>query len=335
MAKGNQYILYVCDANNDRIVGFNARALSAEPLISFGSKGALIGELDRPRGLSIAGNEIVVAELGNNRCSVWTHGGDCTRTIGDVASANGALPLRQPFGVLHAHGLLLVTESTTFGRLVVFTPEGIPLQVLSPRGCAALGGMVADANWIYVLVCFAPAHGWHSRCLAKFLCQLPTHTVAKRLAVHAHVRTPKKAMCSPSRPIRPQNSERRAQNVSNQRLVRRRQRRRGAPVEAAAWLPLWRRPPRRQRPRRRHHRRRLCMLPNVVVNPTVVWLPPASTPRPATVPVVMWKEVRRLRAAAVAVLLPRSQFLRNGWRIMLTIRCRRSLRSVTLPPRLD
>ena len=99
----------------------------------------------------MAGTEIAVAELGNNRVSVWTLSGDCTRTIGDMASANGALPLRQPFGVLHAHGLLLVSESTTFGRLVVFTPKGEPLQVLSPRGCAALGGMAADAHWVYVL----------------------------------------------------------------------------------------------------------------------------------------------------------------------------------------
>ena len=153
MARGSQLMLYVCDANNDRIVGFNARALSAAPLVAFGSNGALAGELDRPRGLSVAGSELVVAELGNNRCSVWSsHSGECTRTVGDVASENGALPLRQPFGVMHAHGLLLVTESTTFGRLVVFSwPAGEPLQVLSPRGCAALGGMVADAHWIYCL----------------------------------------------------------------------------------------------------------------------------------------------------------------------------------------
>ena len=36
--------------------------------------------------------------------------GELMMTFGDVASPGGALPLRHPYDVLHAHGLLLVSE---------------------------------------------------------------------------------------------------------------------------------------------------------------------------------------------------------------------------------
>ena len=146
--------LYVVDSNNDRVLKLNARRLTDEPLGSFGVSGSLPGELDRPRGISIAGGEVVVAEMGNNRVSVWTHEGECVRTFGDQPSANGALPLRQPFGVLHAHSLLLVTEHAGGGgssRLCVFTPQGIPLQILAPPECGGLGGLATDGDWIYAL----------------------------------------------------------------------------------------------------------------------------------------------------------------------------------------
>ena len=145
-------VLYISDANNDRILALNARAMDTAPLGSFGNgSGSAPGQLDRPRGLSVAGAELCVAELGNNRVSVFNHDGKFLRTIGSEASENGALPLRQPFGVHHAHGLLLVSEFSTFGRLCVFTPQGAPLQVLCPKTCGGLGGITSDAHWIYVL----------------------------------------------------------------------------------------------------------------------------------------------------------------------------------------
>ena len=71
--------------------------------------------------------------MGNNRLSVFSLDGTFLRTIGDEPSSTahrGAMPLRLPFGVHHAHGYLLVSEFTSVGRLCVFTPEGAPLQVL-------------------------------------------------------------------------------------------------------------------------------------------------------------------------------------------------------------
>lgn len=81
---------------------------------------------------------------------MWTLEGECTRTLGDTSTANGTLPLRQPFGVLYAHGLLLVSEYEG-RRLCVFDFDGTPRQVLCPNQCGALGGLVCDTDWIYAL----------------------------------------------------------------------------------------------------------------------------------------------------------------------------------------
>ena len=146
--------LLVCDANNDRILTLNAKALTDPPLASFGRNGADVGELDRPRGIAPLGEEaeeVVIAEFGNNRCSVWKPAtGECVRTFGDEVTADGSLPLRQPFGVLFAHNLLLVSEMEG-RRLCVFDRNGSPLQMLSPKQCGGLGGLIADSEWIYCL----------------------------------------------------------------------------------------------------------------------------------------------------------------------------------------
>ena len=149
-------MLFVSDANNNRVLGLNARAMDTPPMVTMPRESLADlsekGQLDRPRGLSLDADELVVAELGNNRLSVFRLStGDFVRTIGDEPSQNGAMPLRQPFGVHHAHGLLLVSEFAPIGRLCVFTPYGAPLQVLVPRGCGGLGGITSCPSWIYVL----------------------------------------------------------------------------------------------------------------------------------------------------------------------------------------
>ena len=48
-------LLYVADANNERIVAFNASKLSEGHKMSFGKKGTQPGSLDRPRGLARGG----------------------------------------------------------------------------------------------------------------------------------------------------------------------------------------------------------------------------------------------------------------------------------------
>ena len=149
----NRHQLLVCDANNDRVLVLHAKRLDLPPVRCFGSTGSEMGQLDRPRALTLlgqegskrdGGEEIVVAEFGNNRCSVWSAAGRCLRTFGED------LPLCQPFGVLNAHGVLLVSEMEG-RRLCVFHRDGAPLQTLSPRLCGGLGGLAADADWIYCL----------------------------------------------------------------------------------------------------------------------------------------------------------------------------------------
>ena len=79
-------------------------------------------------------DEVIVAEMGNNRCSVFSLGGSICRTFGDTptAGAGDALPLRRPYDVHVAHGLVLVSEYDG-RRLLAFSPHGShePLQVCS------------------------------------------------------------------------------------------------------------------------------------------------------------------------------------------------------------
>ena len=145
--------LFVADANNERILVLNGRDLSTS-VRTFGTKGRAEGQLETPRGLAVDldRQELIVAELGNSRCSVFSVDGEFLRTLGDVPNSDMSLPLRQPYGVLAAHGVLLVSEYDG-RRLCVFSREAdnAPLQILSPRGAGALGGLAFDGDWIYAL----------------------------------------------------------------------------------------------------------------------------------------------------------------------------------------
>ena len=175
--------LFVADAASDQVLVFDAKQLSASPLRSFGGGGELPGQLSQPRGLALwhagdlgpgplaveAGVDdpeegsleeptgaaraqplLLVAEYHNNRVSVFgSLDGTFRRTLGDVETIGGALPLRHPFDVVHAHGLLIVSEYED-KRLVCFRADAecMPLQVLTPPHCGRLGGLTTDGDWI-------------------------------------------------------------------------------------------------------------------------------------------------------------------------------------------
>jgi hypothetical protein len=173
----------VADAASDQVLVFNAKQLSVSPLRSFGGGGELPGQLSQPRGLALwhagdlgpgalaveAGVDgleegslekptgaaraqplLLVAEYHNNRVSVFgSLDGTLRRTLGDVETVGGALPLRHPFDVVHAHGLLIVSEYED-KRLVCFRADAecMPLQILTPPHCGRLGGLTTDGDWI-------------------------------------------------------------------------------------------------------------------------------------------------------------------------------------------
>lgn len=60
--------IYVADSGNNRIQVFNT---SGTFLGKFGSSGSGSGQLSNPSGLSMSGNNIEVADTGNNRISRW------------------------------------------------------------------------------------------------------------------------------------------------------------------------------------------------------------------------------------------------------------------------
>lgn len=147
--------LYVADANNDRVLALDSRDLRQRRL-EIGSAGTLPGQLDRPRGIATlqGGEQIAVADMGNARINVYaTHDGSYLRCFGDAASHGETLPLRQPYGVLALdQGASILVSEYEGRRLVLFAVDGTPLQVLSPPGVGALGGLVADGErWIYAL----------------------------------------------------------------------------------------------------------------------------------------------------------------------------------------
>ena len=151
--------LFVADANNDRIVGLDCHDLRLRRGEWGAGKGSTpgSGELDRPRGLATMreGAQLVVADMGNNRMSVFEISkGEHVRCFGDIDSGGGALPLRQPYGVVvleHEEAPLVLVSEYDGRRIVVFSLEGAPLQIVSPAGVGALGGLVADEAWIYAL----------------------------------------------------------------------------------------------------------------------------------------------------------------------------------------
>ncbi len=148
--------LFVADANNDRVLAFDSRDLRLHKGVEMGGKGEAPGLLDRPRGLTAIeqGTQLVVADMGNNRCNVYsTCDGSYVRSFGDVPSARGdALPLRQPFGLVSVDaGAMVVVSEYEGRRVLVFASDGSPLQVLAPAGIGALGGMVCDGSWVYAL----------------------------------------------------------------------------------------------------------------------------------------------------------------------------------------
>ena len=186
-------LLYIADANNDRIVVLSARQLQAPPVLTFGSSGSEKGELSAPRGIALwhsssstqaaggprsrrsskeepqpqqtpaaassssdaAAPLLLVTEYNNNRVSIFSLDGTFKRSFGDEVNTSGSLPLRKPYGVLHAHDLLLVTE---FGgkRLIAFSATDgnyTPLQILQPPQCGALCGLACLGP--FVLACDA------------------------------------------------------------------------------------------------------------------------------------------------------------------------------------
>ena len=180
--------LFVADAATDQVLVLDATALGNPPTRALGGgqgdapgclgsvRGVALWHLDadshrpsrRKRPASAAGEDaaaslrgsggrtlVMVAEFSNNRVSVFGTGDDddaLVCTFGDVASPGGALPLRRPYDVLHAHGLLIVSEYDGKRLCCFAADEGCtPLQILSPPQCGALSGLACDGSLIYAL----------------------------------------------------------------------------------------------------------------------------------------------------------------------------------------
>ena len=145
---------------------------------------------------------LLVTEYNNNRVSIFSLDGTFKRSFGDEANTSGSLPLRKPYGVLHAHDLLLVTE---FGgkRLIAFSATDgnyTPLQILQPPQCGALCGLACLGP--FVLACDANRGRMHcSRPPPR--CWAPHITAIRQREAHSRRRsggTMERARRPPCRP---------------------------------------------------------------------------------------------------------------------------------------
>ena len=156
--------LFLSDSRLHRIVevaakrtrGSNYTTGEGRTIRTWGWHGAEAGELDHPRGLTIHGNELIVADRGNNRLQCFDIGegetssedrGEetiysvlipCTaalrlpsRIIGGEGQAPGRF--RGPYDTAVARGRLFVSEFEG-RRIQVLTLRGAPLQVLPLPG---------------------------------------------------------------------------------------------------------------------------------------------------------------------------------------------------------
>ena len=176
--------LFVADAATDQILVLDALDLGSPPTRTLGGgagegpgslgavRGLALWHLDadahRPARAAVANDaapaagahasagrtRLLVVESSNNRVSVFgideDEGPVCT--FGGAPSQGGALPLRRPYDVLHAHGMFIVSEYEG-KRLCCFAADEscAPLQILAPTLCGALTGLACDGGLIYAL----------------------------------------------------------------------------------------------------------------------------------------------------------------------------------------
>jgi len=188
----NGRTLFFADSRMHRIVevdGYTGGALVG----SWGRHGVAPGELDHPRGLTIHGSELIVADRGNHRLQVFdvshavhfsasrsraaraptTEGGMLLPPVDTLLPEVVLAPLRviggegrgpgrfcRPYDTAVARSRLIVSEFE--GRRVqVLTLMGAPLQILSLPGNGAPTGIAASADGFSVFIAQFDLHRLH------------------------------------------------------------------------------------------------------------------------------------------------------------------------------
>ena len=174
---GADATLYVCDADNGRVLALDPKELVER--FAVGRAGSGDGELTRPVSVCACGDLLAVADAGAHRVVLFTLRGTFLRNIGEQPSkfSSGTRAgqfVRPPAHVAMAPGHLFVLEEKG-SRIHVLSPtSGEPLGVLLPpynaksplderggldptRSEGCLRGLCVDADALYVgSTCGAP-----------------------------------------------------------------------------------------------------------------------------------------------------------------------------------
>ena len=128
----------VTDGNkgeNDRDSRLEAQVQTKRyvPVLSFGQNGEFVGKLNGPWGVAVNDrDEIAVAELGNNRVSVFSSDGTHLRSFGGEGENDGKF--NQPSGIaFDSHGNIIVTDCKNH-RVQVFDRNGTFLRTFGEYG---------------------------------------------------------------------------------------------------------------------------------------------------------------------------------------------------------
>lgn len=129
---------WVCDSAGHAIVVFGA---DGEVVRRFGEHGEGAAELDTPRDIAVAAEQVFVADAGNGRVQVYDLGGAHVRSIGSYGSEPGQLKV--PRSLVVAGGRLYVADAaagvvhvfelggTFVERRAVTQRDGAPAQPLA------------------------------------------------------------------------------------------------------------------------------------------------------------------------------------------------------------
>lgn len=128
-AKGNLYVLL--DSRNTVVM----LAPNGEPIREFGGKAPGRGKLEEPVSLAVAGNEVMVLDIGNNCIKVFSLLGEFRREFGSKGSGSGEFKKSSSIAITDRAGFLVAdTGNKRIQEFrTVYTPEP-PLDISAKAG---------------------------------------------------------------------------------------------------------------------------------------------------------------------------------------------------------
>ncbi|CAG9764028.1 unnamed protein product [Ceutorhynchus assimilis] len=143
IAIGPNEELIVCDTGNDRVLLVNPE--SGEKLGVIGVHSG-VTQLNFPASVAVHGNDIIVADSGNNRVKIFNINGDLLQEIGSLGKNPGQFRSVEVVAV-DRFGFILVGDAGN-ARIQVFKPDGTIVKILgSKSGFGWISGILVTQKF--------------------------------------------------------------------------------------------------------------------------------------------------------------------------------------------